>query len=348
MSYENALKKIIKDGKSATVGDVTALLGADAKKRSLLYELADSVRSDFMGDEVHVRGIIEFSSFCSENCLYCGLRAGNRVLQRYRMEPGEIIAAARDAAGVGIKTIVLQSGQDVYYTADVLARIVSEIKSSLDVAVTLSLGLRPRGDLEVFRKAGADRYLLKHETADPVLFAWLRPGTTLKERLNCIYTLKELGYQVGSGNMVGLPGQTIVTLARDIVLLRDLKVEMAGIGPFVPNPDTPLGNSVGGDVEATLTVLAVARLLLPRLHLPATTSLGTIHKQGRRMALKCGANVIMPNVTPLQYRRNYAIYPGKAGRELEPGANVREIQYLLEDMGRRMGEGYGHSPDYMA
>jgi biotin synthase len=348
MGFTRALQKVSEDGRSATLEDVTVLLGAGGEDRPKLFRLADSLRSHCMGDEVHIRGIIEFSSNCSQNCKYCGLRAGNRLLQRYRMEPGEIMAAAREAAGLGIKTIVLQSGQDDYYTADMLAGVIYGIKSQLDVAVTISLGLRSRADLRVLKAAGADRYLLRHETADPGLFAWLRPGTTLEERLECLYTLRELGYQVGSGNMVGLPGQTLATLARDAILLRDLEVEMAGIGPFVPHPDTPLGSSPGGETEATLVFLAVTRLLLPRVHLPATTALGTINKQGRRMALECGANVIMPNVTPLAYRRGYAIYPGKVGRDLEPAENVRQIFSMLEDMGRRVGRGYGHSPGYIA
>lgn len=346
MGFETLLKKINDEREKLSKEDLVAILWASPMEKEMLYKQANAVRSRVMGDEVHLRGIIEFSNHCTENCLYCGLRKGNRILSRYRMEPGEILEAAREAAKWGLKTIVLQSGQDPYYTGEILSRLVFEIKSRLDVAVTLSLGIRSREDLMQLKKAGADRYLMKHETADPELFAAMRPGTTFKDRLNCIHTLKELGYQVGSGNMVGLPGQTTATLARDLILLRDLDVEMAGIGPFVPNPATPLGGSPAGSVDVTLTVLAVARLLLPMAHLPATTALETMHKQGRRLALECGANVIMPNVTPLKYRRDYAIYPNKAGCKLEPRDSVIEIRRLVENVGRRIGEGYGHSPKF--
>lgn len=346
MGYETLLNRIVAERKNIAEEDLVSIFSAGPGEKELLSMRADEVRHRVLGDEVHLRGIIEFSNHCTENCHYCGLRRGNRVLRRYRMEPGEILEAAREAAGWGLKTIVLQSGQDPYYTGESLCRLVSEIKSSLDVAVTLSLGIRSREELLRLKRAGADRYLMKHETADPELFAALRPGTTLKDRLKCLHTLKELGYQVGSGNMIGLPGQTIRTLARDLLLLRDLDVEMAGIGPFVPNPATPLGGSPPGTVEVTLKALAVARLLLPGAHLPATTALETMHGQGRRLALECGANVIMPNVTPLKYRRDYAIYPNKAGCELEPRDSVGEIRRLVENMGRRIGKGYGHSPGF--
>ncbi len=320
-----------------------ALLEADPVNRHCLLRLADGVRSRRMGEEVHLRGVIEFSNYFSSRCLYCGLRSGNRRLIRYRMEPGEILAAARAAARLGLKTIVLQSGEDHYYTVDTLTRIISKIKDSLDVAVTLSVGLRPYGDLLAFRNAGADRYLLKFETADPLLFTRLRPGTTLSDRIKSIRQLKHIGYQVGAGSIVGLPGQTSRTIARDILLLRKLDVEMAGIGPFIPHPGTPLGGNPPGSLETTLTVLAIVRLLMPQLHLPATTALDAISKEGRRLALQYGSNVIMPNVTPARYRPFYSIYPGKAGGNLDPATAVEEVRSWIESLGRTAGSGYGHS-----
>ncbi|MFZ5648696.1 MAG: [FeFe] hydrogenase H-cluster radical SAM maturase HydE [Bacillota bacterium] len=344
MSIEKVLEKTDNGTVSLTREDILSLLQASSAEKKLLYERADDIRYRRLGDDVHLRGIIEFSNHCYSNCLYCGLRAENRAVSRYRMDPGEILSAARTAAGMGLKTVVLQSGQDPYYTKETLVDIISAIKGELDVAVTLSLGIRPESELVAFREAGADRYLLKHETADPDLFAALRPGTGLGERIGCLRALKDMGYQVGSGNIIGLPGQTADTLARDLLLLRELDVEMAGIGPFVPNPDTPLGSYPRGGLEATLTAIAVARLLLPQAHIPATTALGTMHPHGRRLALQCGANVVMPNVTPRKYRPHYSIYPNKLGYDKDPQISVDEIRSFVLDMGRVPGSGYGHSP----
>lgn len=323
--------------------DIVTLLSADSGETEILCNAADRVRAQAVGEEVHLRGLIEFSNYCRQNCLYCGLRRGNKGLARYRMEPEEIVAVAEQAARIGFKTIVLQSGEDTWYTAELLASIVQEIKSRADVAVTLSLGDRSEEDYLVMREAGADRYLLKHETADPVLFARLRPGTSLACRLQSLRTLKKLGYQVGSGNMVGLPGQTVETLAEDILLLRDVKVDMAGIGPFIPHPGTPLGHEKGGTIEDAIKVLAVTRLVLPFCLLPATTAVGSIGPGGREKALRSGANVVMPDVTPQKYRKLYQIYPGRVslGEELEEVWT--NAVSLVEKVGRKVGRGYGHA-----
>lgn len=323
--------------------ELAVLISADEEESAALFDCADMMRSRFMGDEVHLRGIIEFSNICSSNCYYCGLRKGNTALKRYRMSKAEILESARKAAVLGCRTIVLQSGEDRSYPAGLLAEIVAEIKSELDVAITLSVGERPREDYALWREAGADRYLLKHETCDGKLFSELRPGTVLEERLQRLAWLRELGYQVGSGNMVGLPGQTVETLAGDIVLMREMEVEMAGIGPFVPNRQTPLGSCPGGTLELTLKTLAAARLALPRTHLPATTATATIDALGRVKALRCGANVIMPNMTPLKYRASYSIYPGKTGLEDTPEESYAKAVRMVESAGRKVGTGYGHS-----
>ncbi len=325
--------------------EVIVLLQARGEEVDALGRAADGVRAAFLGDEVHLRGIIEFSNYCRRNCLYCGLRRDNRKLRRYRLTPGEILAAARRVAGLGLPTVVLQSGEDPHYTAPVLADIIRRLKEEVGVeAVTLSVGERSFEDYRLWREAGADRYLLKHETADAALFARLRPGTTLQERLLRLKWLRDLGYQVGSGNIVGLPGQTLETLAADILLLRELDVEMAGIGPFIPHPETPLGNEPPGGLELTLKVLAVSRLLLPRAHLPATTALGTIHPGGRRLGLCFGANVIMPDTTPPPYRCYYQIYPGKAGLHDEMEATLVALKNMIHSLNRRVGRGPGHAP----
>ncbi|SHI86969.1 [FeFe] hydrogenase H-cluster radical SAM maturase HydE [Desulfofundulus thermosubterraneus] len=325
--------------------EVIVLLQARGEEVDALGRAADGVRAAFLGDEVHLRGIIEFSNYCCRNCLYCGLRRDNRKLRRYRLTPGEILAAARKAAGLGLPTIVLQSGEDPHYTAPVLADIIRRLKEEVGVgAVTLSVGERSFEDYRLWREAGADRYLLKHETADAALFARLRPGTTLQDRLLRLKWLRDLGYQVGSGNIIGLPGQSLETLAADILLMRELDVEMAGIGPFIPHPQTPLAKEPPGELELTLKVLAIARLLLPRAHLPATTALGTIHPQGRRMGLCFGANVIMPDTTPPPYRYYYQIYPGKAGLHEEMGKTLVSLKNLIFSLNRRVGSGPGHSP----
>lgn len=326
--------------------DLVALLSADDEESIALFNLANEIRARFVGDEVHLRGIIEFSNHCARNCFYCGLRKDNLELARYRMPPWEIIESAGRAAELGCRTIVLQSGEEGFYSSEIMTGIIQAIKKDNDVAITLSLGDRPRQDYDLFRKAGADRYLLKHETSDPRLFACLRPGTSLEGRLKRQRWLSELGYQVGSGNMVGLPGQTLETLADDILLFRKMGIEMAGIGPFIPGDRTPLAGETGGTIKMTLKTLAAARLAMPRLHLPATTSAATIDPLGRVKALQCGANVIMPNMTPSKYRGDYCIYPGKTGLNETPEDSYARSVKDVENAGRRVGAGYGHTLQY--
>ncbi|MEG6523491.1 [FeFe] hydrogenase H-cluster radical SAM maturase HydE [Desulfotomaculum sp. 1211_IL3151] len=321
------------------------LLGAlPGEEENQLFKLADQVRKQHFGDEVHLRGIIEFSNYCRNDCYYCGLRRSNKQIQRYRIPLAEIIKTAQYAAELGYGTIVLQSGEDPHYSGSELAEIIRQVRQAGNFAITACVGERSREDFARMKEAGADRYLLKHETADPNLFTQLRPATTLVERIKKIGWLKELGYQVGSGNIVGLPGQTVATLAEDILLLRDLDVEMAGLGPFVPHHQTPLRDSKPGDLSLTLKTLAVARLVLPQTHLPATTAIGTLHPAGRQMALGCGANVIMPNLSPESYREKYQIYPDKAGSKENPAESHRKITALLTEVGRSISTGRGDSP----
>jgi biotin synthase len=315
----------------------------DDEEKILLFKKADEVRQRYCGDDVHLRGIIEFSNICEKNCLYCGLRKDNHKLNRYRIPEEEILNAAKKAYFLGYRTIVLQSGEDSWYTVDRLCGIVRKIKQHLDVAVTLCIGERTYEEYRELRKVGADRYLLKHETANPLLYSRLHPGMLFYDRINRLKWLKELGYQVGAGNIVGLPGQSIEDLADDILFLKQMDVDMAGIGPFIPHGNTPLGKTSGGTLDLTLRVLACTRLLLPRVHLPATTAVGTLHPYGREKALQCGANVVMPNITPAKYRKDYEIYPNKICIDEEPEHCRGCIQRRIESIGRTVATDYGHS-----
>jgi len=323
---------------------IIRLLMADGDEQAALFAAADRVRRRYVGDEVHLRGLIEFSNYCSNDCHYCGLRRSNRRLVRYRLSPDEIIAAADVAVSCGYRTVVLQSGEDPYYSAAQLGEIIRRIKAMGDIAVTMSIGLRPREDYVALVKAGMDRYLMKQETADPVLFSKLRPGTTLAERLAGLRFLQDLGVQIGSGFMVGLPGQSVTSLADDILLLKELRVDMAGIGPFIPHDQTPLANYPAGDAALTLRAVAVARLVLRDVHLPATTALATVCPRGQEAALACGANVIMPNATFTKYRQLYQIYPNKAGIGEEPAQTQQRIVTMLQRLGRPIAAGRGDSP----
>ncbi|MCD5406963.1 MAG: [FeFe] hydrogenase H-cluster radical SAM maturase HydE [Desulfotomaculum sp.] len=324
--------------------EIVLLLNANVGSESqALFALADQVRQQYHGPAVHLRGIIEFSNYCKNDCCYCGLRCSNQNIERYRLLASEVVAAAHQVIMMGFNTIVLQSGEDPWYDAATICEILLQIKRDSNVAITLSIGERTKEEYRLMYQAGADRFLLKHETADQQLFNKLRPGTSFEKRLICLQSLRAVGFQVGSGNMVGLPGQTVATLAADILLLKQLDVEMAGIGPFIPHPQTPLAQVPPGDLQLTLKTLAVARLALPLAHLPATTAAATLHPQGRQMALACGANVIMPNVTPLKFRKLYQIYPGKAGSTENPLESLNKTRDLIRVTGREIATGRGDS-----
>jgi biotin synthase len=323
--------------------EIGRLLVSEGSDRDLLFSCADRTRELHVGNDVHLRGIIEFSNYCIKNCFYCGLRRDNSALERYRMTEDEIVEAAGIGIQAGLKTLVLQSGEDPFFTGDVLARLIGRLKSSHDVAITMSVGDRSRDEYKLMRDAGADRYLLKHETADPELFSRLRPGTTLEGRIRRLTWLRELGFQVGSGGMIGLPWQTVATLAEDILLLKRLDVEMAGFGPFIPHGHTPLASCAGGSVDMTLKTLAVARLVLPFTHFPATTALGSIDPEGRQRALRCGANVVMPNITPVRYKKLYEIYPNKICITEEGSEQCLPcIAGIIRQSGRSVATDYGH------
>ncbi len=292
---------------------------------SEVFAAADRIRRERKGDTVQIRAILEFSNHCRRSCRYCGLRRENRRLSRYRMSLPEIVAAAREAADAGYHTLVLQSGEDPWYDAETLRTIVREVKRT-GMAVTLSCGERTDEEYAQLRQAGADRYLIKHETADPELYRDLHPRGTLEERTHCLNRIKQLGYETGSGFMVGLPAQTLATLAQDLCLLKALGCHMAGIGPFIPHPDTPLAEQPPGNTELVKRCVALARILLPDCNLPATTALGVLSAGEKGNVFSCGANVVMRKVTPDPYKSLYEIYPAK----LAP-TSVREDRLALEE-----------------
>jgi len=325
-------------GEDLSSGKMKILLDADSEEGEALFQAADRVRRRFVGDEIHLRGIVEFSNICVQNCLYCGLRRDNRNLRRYRMTPGEVQESAKEVQSRGIRTLVLQSGEDPWYTRDRLSELIRRIKEETGLTLTLSVGERLQEDYSTWKAAGADRYLLKQETSAEKLFAHLRPGRTLAERLESLRFLKKLGYEVGSGNMVGLPGQNQEDLLRDIRLFREFDFDMIGIGPFIPHPQTPLGKSAPGDLDLTLKALALTRIITRDTHLPATTASTVLSSEGRKRALMAGANVIMPNLTPRKYRGYYQVYPGKE----KPDGGLDSTLETISSLGRTLSRGAGY------
>ena len=278
-----------------------------------LRTAADEVRRENYGDMVYLRGLIEISSYCKRNCLYCGLRAENRNAERYRLSKEKILSCCEEGYGLGYRTFVLQGGEDPYYTDEMICDIVRSIKEKYpDCAVTLSIGEKSRESYEKYYEAGADRYLLRHETADPAHYGKLHPANMSSEnRKRCLFDLKEIGYQVGAGFMVGSPYQTTENLIADLRFLQELQPDMIGIGPYISHQDTPFRNEKNGTAELTLRMLSILRLMFPYALLPATTALGTIRPDGRELGLKAGGNVVMPNLSPVQVRKKYAIYDNK-------------------------------------
>lgn len=327
-----------------TKEEIVFLLNLHNKEEEqALFERADEVRAIYCGSEVHLRGIIEISNYCDQNCLYCGLRKENISLQRYRMTPEEIIETAHTISNLGIYTIVLQSGEDEYFDTDLIAYIIYQIKQHADVAITLSLGERGFDEYREWKIAGADRYLLKHETANSKLYSVYHSKQKLEERLNHLRFLKSVGYQIGSGNMVGLPQQTVEDIADDILLCKELDLDMAAFGPFIPSPNTPYQNKKVGDVDLTLRTMAVARLVLKNVHIPATTALATLDEDGRIRGLNAGANIIMPDLTPTPFRQLYQIYPDRKCINDNPLNCKGCLQLQIESIGRTISQNRGDS-----
>ena len=335
-------------GKRLDGADLLPLLRATGADLAALYARADAVRREQCGDAVPIRSIIEFSNVCANDCLYCGIRASNPAPRRYRMTPDEIVAAARQVAAAGSAgTIVLQGGETPGPGDDELADVLRRIKTEVPgLAITLSVGNRPRATYARWQAAGMDRYLLRFETSDPDLFARLHPDCTLAERLQCLRDLQSLGVQTGGGFMIGLPGETVELLAANIRLCREFDFDMIGIGPYIPNPETPLGdrpNAYADDPDMFFRAIAVLRLANPNAHIPATTAFDALFPDGRSLALQRGANVFMPNATPGPLRKNYQLYPGKPCIDEDAADCSRCVQARLRALGRPPAPGPGHS-----
>ena len=335
----DTVEKFLKDH-SLSLEEYRELLGRwqEEDVRQILISEAVKLRKKHYEDKVFTRGLIEFTNYCKNNCYYCGIRKGNHNAQRYRLTKEEILECCKQGYELGFRTFVLQGGEDPYYTDEKMADIIRSIRESYtDCAITLSIGEKSYESYRLFREAGADRYLLRHETANEEHYRKLHPPQmSLANRMKCLYELKELGYQVGAGFMVGSPGQTLDCIARDLVFLQELKPQMVGIGPFIPHHDTEFANEPAGSVDLTLFLLSVIRIMLPKVLLPATTALGTMDPRGREKGLSVGANVVMPNLSPVMNRKKYDLYDNKicTGEEAAEcrgclGRRVESVGYRL-------------------
>lgn len=328
-----------------TQAEYTELLGCREDKDTviLLRDEAVRLRKQYYGNKVYTRGLIEFTNHCKNNCYYCGIRRGNSHIERYRLTEEEILGCCRQGYGLGYRTFVLQGGEDPYYTDEKMESIIRAVKQEFpDCALTLSVGEKSYESYRIFRNAGADRYLLRHETADETLYGSVHPPEMkLKLRKQCLFDLKELGYQVGAGFMVGIPGQTLSHLAEDLFFLQELQPEMVGIGPFIPHHDTVYAREKAGSVELTLFLLSVIRIMLPKALLPATTALGTMDPRGREKGLAAGANVVMPNLSPTRNRKMYELYDNKICTGEEAAECVGCLSRRVENAGYRIAEERG-------
>lgn len=314
----------------------------DNTKNEWLFSLADKVRKENVGDSVHLRGLIEFSNICKCNCEYCGLRKDNENADRYRILKDEIIQIVKHASDMAYKTIVLQSGEDGYYSVDKMVEIIKAVKE-FDVALALSIGERSYEDYKAFKEAGADRYLIRIETTDRNLYKQMHPNMDFDNRLRCLKDLKTLGYEVGTGCLVGLPNQTVESLADDIMFFKEIEADMVGVGPFIPHPQTPLKEELKGSFTLALKVMALTRIMLPDINIPATTAMETLNPNGRIIALQSGANVVMPNITSQQYRAKYEIYPDKICVNDNPDKCRNCIGAKIKSIGRTVAANYGFS-----
>jgi biotin synthase len=325
---------------SLTKEEIVDLLRCD-KYDQQLFLAADKVRSQFVGEEVHLRGLIEFSNICQQSCHYCGLRKENTMVKRYRLLPDVIIDFAKKAKSYGYMTVVLQSGESQSYTIEDMQYIITSIKA-LGLAITLSLGEKSKEEYQIYKEAGADRYLLRIETTNKEIYKALHPGMSFENRVRCLMNLKDLGYELGTGCLVGLPNQTMESLAEDILFFKSLDADMIGLGPFIPNADTPLAEEAGGAFTTSIKVMAITRLLLPDANIPATTAMETLNKEGRMIALQSGANVVMPNVTEGEYRELYKLYPGKICINDTPEHCRGCITGKIKGIGRQISTEFGY------
>ena len=309
----------------------TLMTCEDAQVIDFLHQQAREVADGIYENKVYIRGLIEFTNYCKNDCLYCGIRRSNAKAKRYRLTKEEILECCKVGYELGFRTFVLQGGEDPYFTDDRICEIVSAIRTAYpDCAITLSIGEKEKESYERYYKAGANRYLLRHETADEAHYQYLHPKElSLAHRKQCLWELKEIGYQVGCGFMVGSPHQTKDTLYEDLMFIKELQPHMVGIGPFIPQQDTPFAKETAGTMEETLRLLSIIRLIHPHVLLPATTALGTIHPLGREKGIQAGANVVMPNLSPVEVRDKYKLYDNK----ICTGDEAAECRFCMQ---RRM------------
>lgn len=334
IKVKEIIDKIYKEN-NATRDELLFLLNnLNDKDKEYLTEKAHETRMRTYGDKVYMRGLIEFTNFCKKDCIYCGIRRSNKKAERYRLTYEDIMECADIGDTLGYKTYVLQGGEDAYFTDEKMIEIIKGIKEKYpNNAITLSLGERSYESYKKMFEAGADRYLLRHETATKELYESLHPGASFENRRKCLKDLKKIGYQIGAGFMVEIPNQTNEDLVNDLIFVKELEPHMCGIGPFIPHKDTPLKNEVAGTVEKTTTMLALIRLLLPNVLLPSTTALGSIDPNGREKGIKAGGNVVMPNLSPTRVREKYSLYDGK----ICTGDEAAECRMCIEGRIKKAG-----------
>ncbi len=338
MNILSAIDRIDRLRENPNIDDIRwFLVDATTDDLAVMYREADRIRKELVGDKVHLRAILEISNHCRRECLYCGINCKTDGVERYRIPPEEIVVISKDIYNKGYRTLVIQSGEDMFYTAEILADVIRGIKKNApDMAITLSVGERDEAAYRMWFEAGADRYLLKHETSDRDLYHKLNPGMSFDDRIKCLNTLHAIGFQIGSGIMIGLPGQTRESIAGDILLFKTLQTDMIGAGPYIPVPGQPTEWSEHDREDITYRVLALNRIVNGDVHLPATTALSTLAEdQARLLALQRGANIVMPNETPAQYRKLYTIYPNKKRTEASAATSFLDnLEKLLATIGR--------------
>lgn len=311
------------------------------------HKKAREIAKKHFGNKVYMRGLIEFTNICSRNCYYCGLRCGNNNISRYRLSLDDILKCCEEGYRLGFRTFVLQGGEDPHFTDDIMCEIISKIKSNFpDCVITLSIGEKSKETYQKYFDAGAERYLLRHETANDEHYSTLHPEEmSLTERKACLFSLKEIGFQTGCGFMVGSPNQTPKTLTDDLLFIAQLQPHMVGIGPFIPHKDTPFGKEAQGSLQLTLFLLSLVRIMLKNVLLPSTTALGTIHPKGREMGILAGANVVMPNLSPLSVRKKYMLYDNKINTGSESAEGVAKLKEQMLTIGYKIVNSVGNHPD---
>lgn len=332
---KNLILKLEKEQRLSKEEWTQLIEGRTKELAEFLFERAREVRHAHYGRDVYIRGLIEFTNYCRNDCYYCGIRKSNSCLSRYRLTEEEILSCCRNGYTLGFRTFVLQGGEDGWFTRERTTALIRRIHEEFpDCAITLSVGEREREEYQEYFDAGANRFLLRHETADEEHYRYLHPAElSLKHRKECLWNLRHIGYQVGSGIMVGSPGQTAEHLAEDLLFLQELQPHMVGIGPFIPHKDTPFKEEKAGTLELTLFLLGLVRLMLPKVLMPATTALSTIHPDGRKMGILAGANVVMPNLSPQENRKLYSLYDNKRCMGDEAAEGLAMLRAEMEEIG---------------